>query len=948
MVYFCEKYIKIISVDDGVIPFKLYDYQRDLLEKYQNNRFILSLQCRQSGKCVTGDTTVDIKFLGIKCLGVSVESVFKFSSIINKYKLLDFNGDLDASTEQQIYKDLLQTDGECSTRFAKIWGDSPREAKITWWGQLTPKLGDSEFERTLHSTLATDKNVQEGNPRTQEYDIRIHDDVEHEEGDYSNIKTVRDGETELCRVSEYTDGGGEQHILREDSRGTSTGTSREETHDRNETETVGSIKVDVGKRGMEGSVLAEQSRGRLLQEDIRGARRKCEDRGYEKENVTDTEGALEEQHTPDAGNGTIGRNSTEDIRLFEGEEEVPIDKTENVRCCEGKEKKREPQAEYVNIKEGCVEECDVGCMSTLQERGTGTEHETLPLRQLQDKKFIDSHILDGLIEVKSDTGWVDVNEVHKTIQYKIWNLKTESFSLDCADNHIVFVDGREVFVKDLVVGDVIDTENGPETVTDVVETDDSEHMYDLGVSHPNHRYYTNGVLSHNTQTTAAFFLWFAIFHETKILGILANKYAQAQEIMDRIRLSYEYLPFFIQPGAKTYNKKTLVFSNDSQIFCAATSSSSIRGRSLSLLYIDEAAFIRNCTEFYESTYPVIASGKESRVIMTTTPNGQRGMFYKLWVEALANNNEFVTHTVYWHQVPGRDEAWKTQTVSNTSPAQFRQEFDLEFRGSQNTLISGATLDTIPVIEPIDSLEGVDIYEEAQKGHTYMISVDTARGIGGDYSAFVVIDITTTPYNVVAKYRDNTISPMLYPSVIFNTALQYNNAEVLVEINDNGEQTVMILYHDFEYEQVMSTYSDKNRQVLGMHHTAKLGVRTTVAVKAIGCSTLNTLLEKAQLRVNDEDILTELGTFVQKGRSFEADENCHDDLVMCLVLFSWATRQQYFIGLTDIDVRNRIIDQMEHDAAAQLVPFGIIDNGVHDEPLQYENNYGIESVYSNNW
>jgi len=436
--------------------------------------------------------------------------------------------------------------------------------------------------------------------------------------------------------------------------------------------------------------------------------------------------------------------------------------------------------------------------------------------------------------------------------------------------------------------------------------------------------------SGKTQTTATYILWFILYHEAKTSAILANKADQAQEILSRIQLSYESLPMFLQPGVRVYNKRKMELDHHSVVFSAASASSSVRGKSIALLYVDECAFIPNDMEFYESTYPTIASGKNSQVIITSTPNGTRGLFYKIWSESEAGANDYVRMKVTWDMVPGRDQEWKRQTIANTSPEQFRQEHEVVFRGSQSSLLSGQTLEMMVSKAPIQEVDGVNVYHTPQEGHVYIACCDVSRGVGGDYHAMSVVDISTKPYEVVATYRNNKLSPLLYPNLIYNMAVQYNDAYVLVEINDIGQQVADILYYDLEYENILMTITEKNRQVIGFGQTAKTGVRTTQAVKAIGCSNIKTMIEKERLIVNDMTAIDEFGTFVPKGKSYEADSGSHDDMVMTLVLFAWATTQTFFIELTDQDFRQQLLSEQEDRAMESISPFGIIDDGVFPE------------------
>lgn len=446
--------------------------------------------------------------------------------------------------------------------------------------------------------------------------------------------------------------------------------------------------------------------------------------------------------------------------------------------------------------------------------------------------------------------------------------------------------------------------------------------------------------SGKTATTAAYLLHYATFNTSKTVAILANKASQAREILSRVQLSYEGLPFFLKQGVSVYNKGSMKFENLSEIFCGASSSSSIRGRSISLLYIDEAAFLRGDMEFYESTYPTISSGKESRIIVTSTPNGARGLFYKLWSESVDNINMFKHICVPWNMVPGRDEAWKKEQIANTSAEQFNQEHGLVFRGSQNSLLSSDTLSQLVIAKPTATYGDLVVYKEPEKDRMYFITVDTSRGLGGDYSAFIVFDVTEAPYKVVAVYRNNRISPMIYPQVIKTVADKYNSAYVLVEINDIGEQVGNLLYYDFEYENLLMCFSEKSVQKIGFVKDAKVGVRTTTQVKSIGCSNVKTMIETGKLELNDETTINEFGTFVPKGKSYEADSGANDDLAMCCVLFAWASGQQYFIDLTDRDIRKNVQESLIDDIMEDLLPFGFIDNGM----VEFDGVQTIERPY----
>jgi hypothetical protein len=455
-----------------------------------------------------------------------------------------------------------------------------------------------------------------------------------------------------------------------------------------------------------------------------------------------------------------------------------------------------------------------------------------------------------------------------------------------------------------------------------------------------------------TTTVAAYILWQVLFNEQYSVAILANKLAQAREILGRIQNAYEHLPKWLQQGVKEWNKGNIELENGSEILASATSSSAIRGTSQNLIYLDEFAFVPNNLqeEFFASVFPTISSGTTTKVLITSTPNGMN-MFYKIWVDSEEGNNDYVRHGVHWSDVPGRDEKWKKETIKNTSEEQFRQEFECEFLGSTATLIDGRKLAQIPFIHPIKTRNGFDIYEKPKPDRLYVITVDSARGLGLDYSAFLVFDVTEMPYKVVGKYRSKEISPMFYPDVIVNAATMYNNAFVLVELNDLGETVASIIQQDLEYENILSTsVRGRGGQQVGggFAHRIQLGVKTTKTVKRVGCSHLKDVVENNKIILNDYDLLQELSVFINKRNSYEAEEGHHDDLVMCAVLFSWLVRQDFFIELTDNDVRSRLYQENQKMIEDDVLPFGIVNDG-HDVyhaddtvgPLGYK--YDVEDV-----
>ena len=439
--------------------------------------------------------------------------------------------------------------------------------------------------------------------------------------------------------------------------------------------------------------------------------------------------------------------------------------------------------------------------------------------------------------------------------------------------------------------------------------------------------------SGKSTTIISYLIYYVIFNEQVNIAILANKASTARDLLSRFQLAYEHLPSWLQMGVMNWNKGSLELENGSKIIAASTSASAVRGGTYNIIFLDEFAFVPSniAEQFFSSVYPTITSGISSKVMIVSTPHGMN-MYYKMWMDAVNEKSDFIPIEVSWQEVPGRDEEWKEETIRNTSEQQFLQEFECSFLGSIDTLISPTKIQVIPHFDPIESSGGLDIFEAPIREHEYCVSVDVARGHGGDYSAFVVIDITTVPYKVVAKFRSKEVKPLVFPDIIYRTGKSYNNAHMLVEINDIGGQIADALHHDLGYENMIITQlRGRLGQVVGGgfgDSQVDLGIRTTKSLKRIGCSNLKQLIESDKLLFNDFDIIVELSNFISKGQSFEADEGATDDLVMCLVFFAWLTDQQYFKDLTDDDIRKRLYETQAEAIDDDMAPFGFIDDGVH--------------------
>jgi Terminase large subunit, T4likevirus-type, N-terminal/Terminase RNaseH-like domain/LAGLIDADG-like domain len=470
-----------------------------------------------------------------------------------------------------------------------------------------------------------------------------------------------------------------------------------------------------------------------------------------------------------------------------------------------------------------------------------------------------------------------------------------------------------------------------------IQVDSDDHLFLCGKTF---------IPTHNTTTVVSYLLHYLVFNDHINIGILANKASTSREILSRLQLAYENLPKWMQQGVVSWNKGSVELENGSKILAASTSASAVRGMTFNIIFLDEFAFVPNhiADDFFASVYPTVSSGKSTKVIIVSTPKGMNH-FYRMWHDAERGKSDFVATEVHWTEVPGRDEKWKEQIIANSSEEQFRAEYLCEFLGSVGTLVNPSKLKTLVYGDPLKKNKGLDIYEDPKPENNYVITVDVARGLDKDYSAFIVFDVTNFPYKVVAKYKNNQIKPMLFPSIIKEVADAYNKSWILVEVNDIGDQVANILHFDLEYDNIlMCAMRGRAGQIVGTGFSGKksqLGVRMTAAVKKLGCSNLKTLVEDDKLLVSDYDIISELTTFIQKHNSFEAEEGCNDDLAMCLVIFSWLVAQQYFKEMTENDVRKRIYEEQKNQIEQDMAPFGFISDG-------FDNDISVEEETGDRW
>jgi hypothetical protein len=451
--------------------------------------------------------------------------------------------------------------------------------------------------------------------------------------------------------------------------------------------------------------------------------------------------------------------------------------------------------------------------------------------------------------------------------------------------------------------------------------------------------------SGKSTTTISYLLHYALFNPNCNIAILANKSSTARDILGRLQLAYENLPKWLQQGVLNWNKGNIELENGSKVVAAATSSSAVRGGSYNIIFLDEFAFVPTtiAEQFFSSVYPTITSGKSTKVIIVSTPHGMN-QFYKLWVDAEAGQNDYIPIEVHWSEVPGRDNKWKEETIRNTSESQFASEFECEFLGSIDTLISPAKIKATPYKTPLKTNGRLSIFEEPIKGHTYLCTVDVARGTLKDFSAFIIFDVTDLPYKVVATFRDNEIKPILFPEMIAKVCTQFNKAHILVEVNDIGAQISDGLHYELEYDNIlMTTQKGRAGQILGAMFSqrgSQLGVRMTKQIKKMGTANIKAIIESDKLVINDFNIVGEMSTFTRKNQSWQAEEGCNDDYMTCLTILGWVANQRYFKEMTDRNIRAEMYKEQEKLIEQDMAPFGFVDNGVDTpEEQPFSDEYG---------
>ena len=688
--YFIENYIKIVSVDKGLIPFKLWDFQKDIVEKIQNNRFVICKLPRQSGKCVFINTIVTIRDKRtLICYDITIGDLYEL--VCKEQRSNSEKGHRSSKTsirKQNRGKglcevSLLRNDIErfdiahlahTQNQSIGIFENTPLARADVFRGAVGESIGIEESclstWRTAFSILEEVSKIESQSKRNSKKSYEVADS---EPNASAENRILAEADRWKYDSSARASVGKAAHILVGEMHSETRKGEGNRDLEYAATEVAKYTKIEATGRNHEdqcaqGNELYGNFFDRTI--DIQSTT-KTVSRFDATENFDNRElSSISIRHAYGQEDhriswGLLARKSNH----LCGRLDKPIDET----ICEGNFKKRQYEIKSCG-NAGIQNLCDLG--ERLQTKPVKNFTRLHKLSDTVNRKFINSIELQNF-EVLSESGYQTITHIHKTIKYVEWELKTETHNLTCADDHIVFLEnGDEVFVKTLEIGDRIKTESGIEDVVSCLETDKSSNMFDLTVDSEDHSFFTNGILSHNSTTVIGYLLWNALFNDNQNIAILANKGRLANELLAKIKLTYEHIPKWIQQGVATWNRGSLEFENGSKITAASTSSSAIRGGSYSLIFLDEFAFVpRNIAEeFFQSVYPTISSGTSTKIIIVSTPNGMNH-FYKMWTDSQEKRSDYINIEVHWSAIPGRDEEWKKQTIRNTSEQQFEQEFN---------------------------------------------------------------------------------------------------------------------------------------------------------------------------------------------------------------------------------------------------------------------------------
>jgi len=400
-----------------------------------------------------------------------------------------------------------------------------------------------------------------------------------------------------------------------------------------------------------------------------------------------------------------------------------------------------------------------------------------------------------------------------------------------------------------------------------------------------------------TTSAAGYLLWYAMFNDDKTILIAAHQYSGAQEIMQRIRYAYEMCPAWLKAGVEVYNQGNIDFENKSRIVARATTEKTGRGMSLSLLYLDEFAFVRPtiAKEFWTAISPTLATG--GKCIITSTPNNDEDQFAQIWkdankkIDAYGNQttlgkNGFSPYLVTWEQHPDRDQQWADEEQSKIGEERFRREMNCEFILDSETLVDSLTLAALQPQEPIVKMGQVRWFKKPEKHHTYVVSLDPSQGTGGDFAAIQIIDATN--FTQVGEWRHNK-TPIPDQIRLLADITEYitditNQPELLyysVEVNGVGEAALVSL-SEMTLDNIRGNFLNEPKK-LGVANRSRRGFTTTNSSKNAACSKLKSLLESRRLTIYSQPLVSELKTFIAARGSYAAVLGQTDDLVSALLL-----------------------------------------------------------------
>jgi hypothetical protein len=567
---------------------------------------------------------------------------------------------------------------------------------------------------------------------------------------------------------------------------------------------------------------------------------------------------------------------------------------------------------------------------SIQNSVNSPEISTNKLSDCLDRKFTNIVSLTDW-SIATDTGWHALVDIKQTIPYEVWSLELENgMKTQCADDHIVFdVDMNQQFVKDLKPGQLIQTVGGPTAVLSITPLHYQENMYDVEVDSPEHRYYGDGILSHNTTSAAGYLLWFAMFVPDSTILIAAHQYSGAQEIMHRVRYAYEMCPMWLKAGVEVYNQGNIDFDNKSRIVARATTEKTGRGMSLSLLYLDEFAFVRPtwAKEFWTAISPTLSTG--GKCIITSTPNSDEDQFAQIWkqankkVDSYGNPtkvgvNGFSPFMAHWSEHPDRDEAWKEAEIGRIGEERFRREHGLEFITAEETLIHPSALLELASDEPIERQGQVRWFSKPKKDSSYLIGLDPSLGTGGDPAAIQVFELPSLKQ--VAEWQHN-MTPVQKQVHILRDICGYiyetvgNDSQIIYSVENNtlGEAALVEISHIGE-NNIHGIFMTEPRSMGGGKSNRK-GFTTSSKTKIAACSKLKHYIEKKKMKISSANLIKELKNFIAHGTSYAAKAGETDDLVMATILIV-----RMLAVMKDYDAS---VDEILRDEADFLLPMPFI-------------------------